>query len=390
MAAARGRDEEEREKGAHATKCILVRVVAFCAFLLSATVFDPFDEPLDPQRWYVGVPGAPEKGWLRIPRDGWIVARGLPEGRDRIEVTFRHRGGALEIAFFDEKEPLSSPQGAPLLVPPGDGVRTLVVTAAGAEVDGKAVASPGFGGTFRLRAVHGDVDLDEVRVSPRGENVLPSTERAVFAATTPQIYRDDAKSYSRETITLWDVDIAILVARGAPAFAELRAKGAPLLGVLVTAGDAKELARAARRNPLAQQDWADETRNLAPAALDAYLADEYGVFALLEDAQRALNAAAGSRKGLEPLVHLAVIRHATNAHAAVGLAETEGAREALLALKKALKGEDPGRVSADRLRAAAAEAARAILGEPPPEWTGFSFEATRRFASLEHAKELAH
>jgi len=364
--------------------------VAVLALLLSGAVFDGFDEPLDPQRWYVGVPGAPEKGWLKIPRDGWIVARGLPGERERIEVTFRHRGGALELAFFDEKEPLSSPRGVPLLLPPAEGTRTLAVTATGAEVDGKPVASPGFDGTFRLRALRGDVEIDEVRVTPRGRAPPPTDERVVFGATSPQVYRDGKVAYARETLTLWDVDVALLLARGEHAFAELRAppRGAPLLGALVTAGDAKDLARTARKSALAQHDWRDETRNLPPAALDAYLAEQYAIFALLMDAQRALNAAAGSRKDLEPLVYLAVIRHAVNAHAALGLAESEGARGALAAVKKALKGEDPARVSSDALRAAAAAAAREILGEPPPEWPGFTFDPARRFVTMERAKEL--
>lgn len=366
-----------------------MRVALYGALLLAAAVFDGFDEPLDPARWYVGVPGAPEKGWLRIPRDGWIVARGLPDERERIEVTFRHRGGALEVAFHDEKEPLSSPRGAPLLLPPGDGTRTLVVTASGAEIDGKPVSSPGWSGTFRLRAARGDVEIDEVRVEPRARPPAPPDSRVVFGATTPLVYREDGTAYVRETLALWDVDIALLLAQGERAFAELRAKpsGAPLLGVLVKAGDAKGLARTSRGNALAKSDWRDETRNLSPAALDAYLEEEYAVFALLMDAQRALNAAAG-RKGLEPLVHLAVIRHAANAHAAVGLAESEGARGALEALKKALDGEEPAHASGDRLRTAAATAARAVLGEPPAEWPGFSFDATRRFVSLERAKEL--
>ena len=366
-----------------------MRVIAFCALLLSAAVFDGFDDPLDPQRWYVGVPGAPEKGWLKVPRDGWIVARGLPDGRERIEIAFRHRGGALEVAFFDEKEPLSSPQGAPLLLSPLEGTRRLALTASGAEIDGKPVASPGWAGTFRLRALRGDVEIDEVRVDPRGREPSPLDDRVVFAATTPLVYREGETAYVREPLTLWDVDVAVLLAQGEPAFAELRAKppGAPLLGALVKAGDAKDLARSARGNALARRNWGDETRNLSPAALDAYLEEEYAVFALLMAAQRALNAAAG-RKGLEPLVHLAVIRHAANAHAAYGLAESEGARGALDALKKALGGEDPARASGDRLRAAAAEAARAILGEPPAEWPGFTFDASRRFVSLERAKEL--
>jgi hypothetical protein len=362
-----------------------VRVGAFLALFLLAATFDGFDGLLDPGRWYVGVPHAPEKGWLRIPRDGWIVAKGLPDARERIEVTFRHKGGALEVAFFDEKEPLSSPHGASLLLAPKEGTRTLALTAQGATLDGKEVASPGWAGTFRLRAAKGDNEIDEVRVEPRGRDEPPPDDRVVLGATTPLVYRDGDVAYVRETLALWDVDVAILLARGAPAFAELRAppKGAPLLAALVKAGDAKALARAGRGSA----DWRDEARNLTPAAFDAYLEEEYAIFALLMDAQRALNAASG-RKGLEPLVHLVVIRHAANAHAALALAESEGARGAVAALRKALGDEAPERASADRLRAAAAEAARAVLGEPPPEWPGFSFDASRRFVSLERAKEL--
>jgi hypothetical protein len=365
-------------------------VAATLVLLLCAAVFEPFDEPLDPRRWYVGVPGAPEKGWMRIPRDGWIAARGLPEDKERIEIIFRHKGGTLEVGFHDEKEPLSSPLGTPLLLTPAPGTRTLVLTATGAEIDGKPAASPGFKGTFRIRATKGDVEIDEVRVTPRGKEPPAADPRVVFAATSPLVYTEGKTSYARETLTLWDVDVALLLARGEPAFAELRAapRGSPLLGALVTAGDGKALARKAGGHPLARSDWRDETGNLPKSALDAYLDTEYAVFALVMDAQRALNAAAGSRKGLDPLVHLAVIRHAANAHAAVALAETDGARDALGALRKALKDEDPARASADRLRAAAAEAARAILGEPPPEWPGFSFDPTRRFVSMTRAKEI--
>lgn len=365
-------------------------MTAILATLLCAAVFDPFDEPLDPLRWYVGVPGAPEKGWLRIPRDGWIAARGLPADKERIEIVFRHKGGTLEIAFHDEKEPLSSPHGEPLLVPHTPGTRTLVLTAKAAELDGKPVVSPGFAGTFRLRATKGDVEIDEVRVTPRGNEPPRADPRVVFSATSPPIHAEGATAYARDTLTLWDVDVALLLARGEPSFAELRAapKGAPLLGALVRAGDGKALARKASGHPLARSDWRDETGNLPRAALEAYLDTEYAVFALVMDAQRALNAAVPSREGLEPLVHLAVIRHAANAHAAVGLAETDGAKGAIAALKKALKGEEPARASADRLRAAAAEAAKEILGEPPPEWPGFAFDPARRYVAMTRAKEI--
>lgn len=359
----------------------------FCA----APTFDAFREPLDPMRWYIGVPQPPKKGRLRVPKGGWIVSRGLPDDRiRRLEVDFR---GALAVAFHTAREPLSSPQGPELRVGRGKGTRTLVVTLQGAEVDGKPLAWEGaLRGTFRLYAAQGAVDLDEVRVEPRTADPPPLDgleKNTVHFATTPAVLTEGGHTYSRVTFTLWDVEVCFLLRRGAPAFRPLAApvRGAPVLGAIVSAGDAGELALKASGHALAMRDWGDEQRNLSRGAFLKYVKSEYAVFALLQDAQRALNAAVPDRKDLAPLVHLAVIRHSPNARAATALAETQGARKALAALRKAL-GKEGLRVSGDRLRAAAAVAAKEILGEPPPQWPGFQFDPVGRFATIEQAKDL--
>ncbi|MHC4817114.1 MAG: hypothetical protein ACYTF8_03500, partial [Planctomycetota bacterium] len=131
--------------------------------ICAAPTLDAFSEPLDPMRWYIGVAQPPKKGWLRIPKGGWVVSRGLPDDRlRRLDVVFR---GDLAITFHTAREPLSSPQGPALRTGRGKGVRTLVVTPSGAEVDGQALAWEGaLRGTFRVYAAKGAVDLDEVRV----------------------------------------------------------------------------------------------------------------------------------------------------------------------------------------------------------------------------------
>ena len=185
--------------------------------------------------------------------------------------------------------------------------------------------------------------------------------------------------------------VAVLFRRGEPAFAQLSAppKGAPVLAALVQDGDAGALALKASGHPLAMRDWGDERGNLSRGAFLRYVKEEYALFSILQQGQRALNAAVAGRKDLEPLVHLAVIRHSANAHAATALAETQGAKKALAELRKALgKGVDPRRASADKLRAAAGAAARAILGDPPPEWPNFSFDPSSRYVSIQQAKEL--
>jgi len=135
------------------------------------------------------------------------------------------------------------------------------------------------------------------------------------------------------------------------------------------------------------RDWGDERRNLSRGEFLAYVGREYAMFTLMQEAQRALNAAVPERKDLAPLVHLAVIRHSPNARAAAALAETQGATKALAALKRAL-GEAGNRATGDQLRAAAAAAAKRIVGTPPTQWPGFRFDPTRRFVTIEQAKDL--
>jgi len=364
--------------------------------VLAAPPLDTFDGPLEPLRWYVGVPEPPRKGRLRIPKGGWIVSRGIADDRiEALEVVFRSKGGSLEVTFHDAREPLSSPLGEALRASRGRGERTLRVTSGAAAVDGEALPwKGGLRGTFRLLAARGAVEIDEVRVDPRvgAPEPLGTLEAAtVHFATTPRLYRAGDATYRRASLLLWDVEVALLVRRGEPGCAPLAApvRGAPVLGALVSAGDARTLALKASAHPLAMRDWGDERANLSREAFVTYLKGEYAVFALLRDAQRALNAAVPERD-LDDLAHLAVIRHVADAHAAVAFAETEGAKAALKALRKALgKGADVRRASPDRLRAAAGEAARGILGDAPPsQWPGFAFEPRSRFVTIQQAKEL--
>ena len=104
--------------------------------LAPAPVLDTFDAPLDPQRWYIGAANTPKSGRLRLPKGGWIVARGVPhDGMQRLEVRFRAKGGSLEIAFLREQEPLSRPQGEPIVIPKGKGDRVFVLSPTGARID---------------------------------------------------------------------------------------------------------------------------------------------------------------------------------------------------------------------------------------------------------------
>ncbi len=358
--------------------------------------FETFDGALSATRWFVGTPSLPAKGELRLPKGGWIVSRGIPdEGIEGLEVRFRERGGLLRVAFCDAKAPLSAPTGAWIEVPKGKGERTLSVGAAGASVDGAALAWQGtLAGSIRVEAAKGDLDLLEVRVAPRMADPPPPSalERlTVHLATTPQIHTVEERAHERLSLTIWDVEVSLLFRRGAPRFDTLAGAlpGCPVLGALVSLGPGGDVARRASRHPLAMRDWGDETRNLRGEELDRYLADEYEVLVLLQMAQRALNAALPGRKDLEPLVHIAAVRHADNARAALALAESDGAKEAVALVRKALGAEDPARVTGDRLRAAAAEAAKGLLGAPPPEWPGFDFAARGRFAALQRARELA-
>jgi hypothetical protein len=366
------------------------------ALVLAAPTFDAFDEPLDPARWYVGTDRDPAKGALRLRKSGWIVSRGIPDDEiERVEIVFRHKGGDLEVTFHDAREPLTSPQGDPLHVKRGKGERRLVVGKDGATLDGAPLPWKGdLRGTFKLHAVRGDVELLEVAVEPRaGEpRDLTAIERAtVHFATTPQRYRAKGEPYRRVTMMLWDVEVCFLLRHGPAEFELLRAppKGAPVLGALVTAGEARDWWRKASGNALAMADWGDEKRHLSPGEFALYLDGEFAVYALLQHAQRALNAAVPDRDDLEPLVHLAMIRHTPNAHSAVGLAEVQGAKAAVTALRKALgKGVDIRRAGPDKVRQAAADAARAILGEPPPQWPGFRFDPSNRFVTIQTAKDL--
>jgi len=376
-----------------------VLAFAVAALALGAPVLDPFDQPLDPLVWFVGVGNPPAKGVLRVPRGGWIVSRGIPDdGVERIEIAFRHKGGQLELTFHTAEEPLSSPQGDPIVVPRGKGDRLLEVTPEGARLDGEALPWKGrLFGTFRLAAGKGDVELDEVRVAPRGGGPVSFStleRRTVLFATTPHVYRDGEAVYRRVTLLLWDADVAFLLRRGEDAGCVALAapvKNAPSLAALVTVSDGRALAQKAGSNPLALRDWGDEQRNLSRGDYLLYLASEYARFELILQAQRAMNLALPPRKGLDALPHLAVVRHSASPHAAVALAETQGAREALAALRKALgKGADPARARPEALRAAAGRAAQAILGDQPPaEWPGFRYDPTSRSVTMDQAKELA-
>ena len=368
-------------------------LVALCCF---APTYDSFDGPLDPARWFIGVAKPPQKGVLRIPEGGWIVSRNLPDDPlRRIEVRFRGRGGRLELAFFSPKEPLSSPLGV-ILPPKTAGPSVLAVTAGGATLDGKPLEWKGkLLGTFRLRACKGAVDIDSVSVTPR-VGAPPQADdleqRTVHLPTTPRRYG----AYARVTMALWDTEVCFLLRRGERgSFGLLSApvRGAPLLAVLVQLGNGREPARRGAAHKLAMRDWGDERRNLGPRQFQAYLEEQYRLFELLQQAQRALNAALPKkeRKEAEALVALAVIRHSENAWAAVALAQAQGATAALRALDEALGGEELGRQSPAKLRKAAGRAARAILGDhqPPGQWPGFDFDPSGRFATMEQARELS-
>ncbi|MFB3066865.1 MAG: hypothetical protein ACE10D_10180 [Planctomycetota bacterium] len=373
-------------------------MTAALLLLLAAPVFDTFEAPLDPDRWYIGVAAAPKKGAVRIPKNGWLASRGLPDkGVQKIEIVFRHRGGGLEVSFHTRKEPLSMPVGTRIFIPKGKGTRTLVVDG-GATLDGEPLQWKGTPtGTFRLTAVKGDVEIEEVRVHPNDYEPpeWSSIDKdTVHLRTTPLVFAHEGADYSRVSLPLWDVEVSFLFRRGETSFEPLRApvKKAPVLGALVQIGDGKALAVAAARNPIAMRDWGDERTNLSKRAFDHYLSKRYAEFEVLMQAQRALNAALPEgkrRKAAEALVYLAVIRHTDSAAAAVALVEDQGAKMALRALKEAVgKGRDYRRMKGDQLRLAAGRAARAILWEAPEEWPGFQFDPTSRYVTMSRAEEL--
>lgn len=351
------------------------------ALLLAAPAFETFDAPLDPRRWYVGAPNEPRKGSLALPKGGWIATRDVPEdGLVRLEVRFRHTGGDLEVTFHDRREPLAAPKGAPLVVPRRKGERVLVVTGDGAKIDGEALDWKG-APSYALR-LGGRVELDEIRMLPAPPApVEPSAleSRTLFHVTTPPRHGE----YRRVTLTLWDVPVSFLLRRGPSAIEPLQGPGGPLLGWLVTVSDGKETARRAMAHDGAMRDWSDERANLGDEAFRAYVAGEYARFELLAAAQRVMNASLPGRK-LEPLVPLAVVRHANAARSAAALAEMNGDKAALKLLRA---GMPRGRASSDAIRAAAAAAARKLLGRAPEEWRGFAFDPTQRYATLQEAKE---
>jgi hypothetical protein len=348
--------------------------------LVAAPAFETFDRPLDPQRWFIGAPNTPKKGRLVLPKDGWLAARGLPtDGVERLQILFRHRGGDFKITFHDPREPLTSPKST-LVVPKKKGDRVLVISAAGVHVDGERVAWSGRqGGAFTL---HGPVGLDEVRILPAPPPLeeRSALERAtLFWSTTPQRHA----GFRRVTMTLWDVPVCFLFRRDTSSVAPLQGPRGPVLGWKVSVSDGKELSFRASADKLAMRDWGDERGNLDAKGFKAYLAREYALFELLGAAQRVLNASLPGRR-LDPLVALAVIRHADNARAALALARSQKDGVAL----KLLSAELPrGRVSSDQIRAAAGRAARKLLGRAPKEWTGFAFDPQGRYATLQEARE---
>jgi len=373
-------------------------VAAFLlALLCAAPLVEDFDGPLDPGRWYVGTGQTPRDGKLRLEKGAWIAARGVQGGKLRgAEIRFSNPAGTLKVSFHTSREPLSSPLGEAIHVARGKGARRLIITETGVRLDGEPLDRKGAtGASLRLAALRGKVDLLAVTVTPAPPPPKPAPGiEVVHAATTPLVYRRGKLAYERVSLLLWDTEVCFLLHHGEDGFDLLRApvRGAPVLGALVGCGDGRALARKAGSDPLAGRDWADERRNLSPAAFRTYLAREYATFTILAQAQRALNAALPEkrRRALEPLVWLAVIRHAPSARAAAGLARRMKARRALAALERALgKGRDLRRASAADLRAAAGKAAREILGDPPPQWPGFAFDPANRFATMQQARELS-
>ncbi|MHC4932169.1 MAG: hypothetical protein ACYTGV_08275 [Planctomycetota bacterium] len=366
------------------------------ALLLTGPAYDAFEAPLAPALWYIGVPTPPRDGSVRIPKGGWLVSRNIPdEGVESVSIEFRHKGGSLVVTFHEKDEPLSSPLGEPIVVPRAKGKRKLTFSPQGVRLDGEPVPFEGpQRGTFRLAAHKGDLELLEVHVSPVPEAPPPLgylEERSVHFASTPPRYREGRRSFRRVSLMLWDAEVCFLLARGKTAFHKLgaSAKGAPTLGALVTVDSGEALALKASSHPLAMRDWGDERGNLANREFWEYLAERYAIFELIQQAQRSLNAALPGREGVDALTHLAVIRHADNARAAVALAETQGGKEALAALRKAIgKKADLRRLSSDKIRAAAGRAARRILGEPPGQWPGFKFDPQSRFVTLQQAADL--
>jgi len=375
-------------------------VTAIAALLLlAAPAFDAFEAPLSAERWYVGTGARPKGGKLKLSKGAWLASRGIADdGLQRLELRFRHKGGALELSFHGAQEPLTRPTTDPLVIQPKKGDRVLVVSSVlGVRLDGEPLDwKPKVTGTFRICGRKGGVELHAVTVAP-APTAAPAPSRlerdTLFLLTAPQLYRDGTVTCQRATLGLWDVETAFLFRRGASSVVPLRGpgRGAPTLGHIVRVSDGKQTAASAASHPLAMTDWSDERGNLGASAYRLYLAREYALFELLMDAQRVMLEALPekSRRVLEPLVALAAIRHADNSRAALALAETLGMKKAVKLVQAELGGRAGRRPSSDKVRAAAASAARKLLGgRPPAEWRGFAFDPHGRIAMLQQAREL--
>ena len=370
------------------------------SLLLFAAPFETFDAPLDPARWYVGADNRPKSGRLKLAKGAWIATRGVGDAAvQRLEIRFRGAGGALELRFHKPDEPISRPMDGGIVTSRTKGDRVLVLSPIGVHVDGEPIQWQGSAtGAFRLRALKGAVEIDEIRVAPAPPKPLPPSrlERdTLFLLTLPQAYHDGEHRYRRATLTLWDAEVAFLFRRGtatgdcAPLGADV--KRAPLLGHRLCVSDGTAWAQKAGTHKLAMADWGDERTNLSPKEYQRYLAEEYARFELLMNVQRAMLDALPEkrRKSLQPMIALAAIRHSANSRAALALAETLKHDAAVKLVRKELGGDaGRGRVSSDRVRAAAAKAARALLGEAPPEWPAFAFDPQSRVVTLEQTKEI--
>jgi hypothetical protein len=373
---------------------VLAAVVALNLLL----AFESFDAPLDPSRWYLGTSAAPKKGRLLLPKDGFIAAKQLPpKGVLRLEIRFRHRGGDLQLTVHDRREPFSAAIGKALRVRASKAKgqrsaaktgadRVLVISPTGARIDGEALAwAEPIVGSFRLCAIGGAIELDEVRVTPSPSGRVPPSRlerETLYYTNTPERFTEGTVRFRRVTVTLWDVPVALLLARGK------RTRNESLAGLcrLVQITDGSAVAAAASGSARAMQDWKDEQKNLSADEYRKFLAGEYALFELLQQAQRAMNATIPNRRDLEPLIALAAIRHANSARAALALAGSQGGVEALRLMRAELPQNSTARVSSDQIRAAAGRAARKVLGKPPAAWKGFRFDPEERFAALAEAR----
>ena len=377
--------------------------IAALLLLLAAPAFDAFDAALDARRWHIGTAARPRGGRLRLAKGAWIVSRGIADGTpQKLEVRFRHKGGALVVSFHSRLEPLTSALTEPLVIKPRKGDRVLVVSSLlGVRLDGEKLDwNPKVTGTLMLRGLKGGVELEAVSVVPAAPPfVEPSRlERdTLFLLTTPERYRDDGKPCRRTTLALWDVETAFLFRRGESAVTPLLGggrsggRGAPTLAHIVRVSSGAATAARAATHELAMSDWGDERGNLGPAEYQRYLAREYALFELLMDSQRVMLQALPEkrRRAFEPLVALAAVRHADNSRAALALAETLGMKAAVKLVRAELGGRVGRRPSSDKVRAAASAAARKLLGgRPPTEWRGFAFDPHGRVAMLQQAREL--